>query len=81
MISDLSAANDALSYCDYNLYWLSPEGCDTHNVVADPLFVDLGFNDPSDFKLQSGSPAEDAGRSGEDLGAYVQGNEVIGRGG
>ncbi len=76
---DLVDSNPVLSYCDYNLFWQTQAGCGANRVVADPLFVDLNFDDPSDFKLRSGSPARGAGRNGEDIGAYAQGNEVIGR--
>ena len=80
-VADMSDSNPALLYCDYNLQWQAadPITCGSHGMVADPLFVDQSFNDPSDFKLQSGSPARGAGRNGEDIGAYAQGTEVIGR--
>jgi hypothetical protein len=76
---DLVDSNSALSFCDYNLFWQTNAGCGSHSIVADPQFVDLAFDDPTGFKLQSGSPARGAGRDGEDIGAYAQGNEVIGR--
>ncbi len=76
---DLYDGNPRISYCDYNLYWQTEEKCGSNNVLGDPLFVDGSFQGPEDFKLQSGSPARGAGRNGEDIGAYAQGNEVIGR--
>lgn len=37
------------------------------NIDADPLFVDP----PGDYQLQPGSPAQDAGHNGLDMGAFV----------
>lgn len=45
------------------------------SIVADPLFVDpLNKN----FKLQTVSPAINAGRGGVTMGAYISGSETIG---
>jgi len=38
-----------------------------NDIMADPQFTD---KDNDDYTLQSGSPAEDAGDDGTDLGAY-----------
>jgi hypothetical protein len=71
-------SNSSFSFCDYNLYHQSEEGCGSHNVVADPQFIDMAFGDPLDFGLEPSSPARGAGRTGENIGAYASGNEVIG---
>jgi hypothetical protein len=47
--------------------WKSACGCDAHSLNVDPLFV----NPPSDFHLQSSSPARGAGEGGVDMGAYI----------
>ena len=48
---------------------------DTNSTEANPLFVDVLNND---FHLDAISPAIDAGRNGETLGAYGLGAETIG---
>jgi parallel beta-helix repeat protein len=66
---------------DYNLYgsvnvfaynsfltftqWQANCNCDSHSLFTNPLFV----NAPSDFHLQSASPARGAGENGVDIGA------------
>ena len=75
---DLLDSNGALSFCDYNLYWQTNAGCGSNSVVADPQFLNTNFQDPLDFKLLNSSPARAAGRNGEDIGAYAQGDEIIG---
>ena len=75
---DLNRQNSALSYCDFNLYWRSRTGCGLNNVLGDPLFAGSSFDDPADFKPQTGSPAAGTGRNGENIGAYAEGAETIG---
>jgi hypothetical protein len=75
---NLNDANAGLSYCDYNLYFRSKRGCGSHNVVADPQFAGMSFKSPLDFKLGVSSPARGAGRDRRNIGAYANGNDIIG---
>jgi hypothetical protein len=73
------APESGMKYCGYNLYYLTPSGCGAE-VVADPQFVVSAprSDHPDDFRLQVTSPALGAGRNGENIGAYAQGDEIIG---
>ena len=51
---------------------------DTHSIYANPLFVNAGGTTPADYKLQANSPCRNVGRNGVTMGAYINGNEVIG---
>ncbi len=55
--------------------WQSGEGFDTNSIMGDPLFVDRALND---YRLTNSSPLIGAGMNGENIGAYLTGNEVIG---
>lgn len=70
--------NPPFSYCDHNLYYLTTRGCGASSLRTDPRFVSAFMRSPGDFKLQAQSPAREAGRNGEDIGAYATGREVIG---
>jgi hypothetical protein len=59
--------------------WQKATGFDTHSITPDPLFVKPGGSRPEDYKLQPGSPALASGRNGKPMGAYITGNEIIGR--
>jgi hypothetical protein len=61
---------DDTSSGDYNIMYLTENNPNKgpHDVVGvDPLFIDLNNND---FRLQSGSPACNAGEGGTYIGAY-----------
>jgi len=73
---DLFSSNPSITFCDYNIYHNVPSGmCGANSQYADPLFVNAA-ND--DYHLQAGTPAKNAGRFGETIGAYATGTEVIG---
>jgi hypothetical protein len=38
-----------------------------HDIIADPMFVDV---DADNYHLEAGSPAGNAGDDGTDMGAY-----------
>ncbi|MGQ0665536.1 MAG: DUF1565 domain-containing protein [Nitrospiraceae bacterium] len=52
-------------------------GFEAHGINEDPLFV-AATGSPRDFHLQAGSPARGRGTNGLDMGAYPNGNEVVG---
>ena len=51
---------------------------DTHSTTVNPLFVNLEGAVASDYQLSADSPCRGVGRNGEDLGAYIDDNTVIG---
>jgi hypothetical protein len=60
--------------------WRSAAGLDANSITSDPLFVNAGGANAADYRLQPNSPAR-IGRSGayaSVMGAFVDGNEVIG---
>ena len=54
--------------------WKTQCKCDSHSLNTNPFLV----NPPSDFHLQSSSPARGAGEAGADVGAYPYiGNQTL----
>jgi hypothetical protein len=61
--------------------WSSATGLDANSITRDPLFINTGGADAADYRLQPNSPAR-IGRGGayaSVMGAFISGNEVIGR--
>ncbi len=76
---NLVDSNPSISFCDFNLYFLTPSGlCGVNSITDDPEFINTAFLKPDDFKLQASSPAKGVGKTGEDIGAYATGSECIG---
>lgn len=55
--------------------WRSATGHDMASLLTDPLFVDRNARK---YQLQSSSPCKGGGQSGEDIGAYITGLEIVG---
>lgn len=71
--------NDQYNYNTLSA-WSAATSLDSHSIIANPLFINSGGTNPTDYKLQSSSPAK-IGRGGEYgtvMGAYVTGDEIIG---
>lgn len=79
-IGNITDTNPQIGYADYQSFFLAPTEGGANSITANPNFVDIAFTDVDDFKLQAGSPALDAGRFGEHIGAYATGTEIIGLG-
>jgi len=70
--------------------WANATGLDNNSITTDPSFVNPGGRNSSDYKLNSSSPAINAGIDRQDynnngnttelinIGAYITGNETIG---
>ncbi len=61
--------------------WRSATGLDANSITADPLFVNASGSNPTDYRLQSNSPAR-VGRGGayaSAMGAFIEDTDVIGR--
>lgn len=57
--------------------WTAATGFDTNSLTSNPLFVNAGGTNPSDYMLNSGSPAKSAGRNGKDIGAFPDGSLIL----
>ncbi|MGI0014689.1 MAG: right-handed parallel beta-helix repeat-containing protein [Nitrososphaera sp.] len=77
--NSIDPGDPSWSFCNYNLTFESGTVCGANSIQnTDPLFVSTAASKPADFKLKCESPAIKKGRSGENIGAYATGAEVIG---